>query len=166
MGELNPVFGKQKFLLFRLLKEAGTKAAAKLALQMEHTFNYERETESTQTKDGSVTSSGGMEVTLDITAVSSRDDVNKMLFDAVVNDEVLEVWEVDTGAPASGGKYKAKYARGRLNKWELPSAVDGVVEVSTSMSIDGVPVDGEVTLTDEQKLLIKAAYEFKDITAG
>lgn len=165
MTELNPVFGKQRFLLFRVLGD--TKLASKLALQTEHTWSYERETDSTATKDGNVSSSGGLEVTLEISAVSTRDDVNKMLFDAVVQDKVLEVWEVDAGAPGSSdNKFKAKYARGRLNKWELPNAVDGTVEVSTSMVIDGIPVEGEATLTEAQKLLIKAAYEFKDTTAG
>ena len=162
MAELSPVFGKQRFLLFRVLGEK--KVASKLALQTEHTWSYERETDSTATKDGNITSSGGLEVSLEISAVSTRDEVNEMLFDAVIKDKILEVWEVDAGAPTSGNKFKAKYARGRLNKWELPNAVDGTVEVSTSMSIDGVPVDGEATLTEAQQLLIKAAYEFKDTT--
>ncbi|WP_446449977.1 hypothetical protein [Tuanshanicoccus lijuaniae] len=37
-------------------------------------------------------------------------------------------------------------------------------ELDTEMAIEGIPVDGEVTLTAEQKLLIEAAYGFRDTT--
>lgn len=161
---LQPVYGKNKFLLFRLLKDAETKTAAKLALQTEHTWTYERDTDSTPTKDGNVSASGGLEVELEITALSNRDDVNTMLFTAVKDDLVVEVWEVDISAETSGGKYKAVYAQGRLNSWELPNSVDSAVELSTTMTIDGKPQEGEATLTEEQKLLIDAAYKFRDTT--
>lgn len=166
MAELKPIKGKSKILLFRLLGEKSSKKAAKLALQTEHEWSYERETDATQTKDGAIVSTGGLEVTLDISAVSSRDDVNKMLFRAVKEDLTLEVWEIDLEDNKSGNKYGAKYAQGKLNSWTLPDSVDGFEEISTTMAIDGVPVDGEATLEEDQKALIKAAYEFTDTTAG
>lgn len=159
---LKPVEGKTKFLLFRLLKEAGTKTAAKLALQTEHEWSYERDQESLKTKDGSVIQSGGMEVSLTIAAISSYNEVNEMLFRSVLEDEVLEVWEVDIAKPTSGGKYEARYARGKIGSWTLPSAVDGLEEIDTEMKIEGVPVKGEATLTEDQKLLISSAYGFRD----
>lgn len=62
MAELTPIHGKSRFLLFRLLKDAKTKTAAKLALQTEHEWSYERDVEQTKTKDGSIPSSGALEV--------------------------------------------------------------------------------------------------------
>ena len=167
--ELKPVHGKHKFLLFRLLEDATKKAAAKLALQTEHEWSYERDIEMTKTKDGSMPTSGALEVTLDITAIASYDEVNEMLFKAVTEDKTLEVWEIDTNKPTAGGKFSAVYARGKLSSWTLPNNLDSFVEVSTSFSVEGVPVTGEATLTAEQKLLIASAYDFMDttqVTAG
>lgn len=160
---LDPVHGKTRFLLFRVLSKAREGAAAKLALQTEHEWSYERDVETTATKEGALTSSGALEVSLEITAIASRDAVNEMLFDAVLKDEVLEVWEVDLATKQSNGKYKAKYARGRLSEWTIPSSVEGFVELQTTMSIDGVPQDGEVTLTEGQLLAINEVYKFRDL---
>lgn len=165
MTELKPVQGKTKFLLFRLLKDAKTKAAAKLALQTEHEFKYDRDQESKKTKDGSVIQSGAMGVTLSIKAISCYDDVNEMLFKSVEEDLMVEVWEIDIAKPnQEGTKYAAKYARGRLNSWALPSSVESLEELTTEMMIEGKPVKGEATLTEDQKLLIQAAYGFQDTT--
>lgn len=168
MAELKPVNGKSKFLLFRKLSEASKGAAKKLLLQTEHEWSFERDQESKKTKDGAVIASGGMEVSLSISAVSSYDEVNGMLYESVLKDEMLEVWEVDITQPGTEAseKFKAKYARGKLSSWTLPSSVDGLEELDTEMAIEGVPVEGEATLTEEQKLLIKGAYEFVDTTQG
>lgn len=161
---LQAVEGKTKFLLFRLLKDAKTKSATKLALQTEHEWSYERDQEAIKTKDGSVIQTGGMEVTLSIAAISSYSEVNEMLYRSVLDNSVLEVWEVDIAQPTTDGKFKAKYARGKLGSWTLPSTVDGLEEIDTEMKIEGVPVEGNATLTEEQKLLISAAYGFRDTT--
>lgn len=168
MAELKPVSGKSKFLLFRKLKDAKTGAAKKLLLQTEHEWSFERDQEQTKTKDGAVIASGGMEVSLSISAVSAYDSVNEMLFESVLKDEMLEVWEVDIASPGTvdSNKFKAKYARGKLSSWTLPSSVDGLEELDTEMAIEGVPVEGEATLTDEQKLAIEGAYAFVDTTVN
>lgn len=168
MAELKPVNGKSKFLLFRKLSEAKNGAAKKLLLQTEHEWSFERDQEQIKTKDGAVIASGGMEVSLSISAVSSYDEVNEMLYDSVRKDEMLEVWEIDVSNPGKEDpeKYMAKYARGKLASWTLPSSVEGLEELSTEMSIEGVPVEGEATLTEEQKLLIEGAYDFVDTTQG
>ena len=44
--------GKNKILMFR--KYGDTKAAAKLALQTEHKWEYSRDADTTKTKDGAV----------------------------------------------------------------------------------------------------------------
>lgn len=154
--------GKDKILLFRLLKDEKTADAAKLALQTEHNWNYSRDTNITQTKDGAVVSAGGLETKLDIDAVSTRDEINKMLKESVIKGEKLEVWEIDLAGEKQEEKYPALYAQGNLESWELPSNVEDLETFSTSMSIDGVPVEGFATLTAAQEEEI--AYAFRDTT--
>lgn len=155
-------FGKNKILMFRKLGD--TTAAAKLALQTEHKWKYERKNDSTATKDGSVVSDKGLEVTLSIEAVTSRDDVNKMLKNSVVNGEKLEVWEIDLAGEKQGEKYPALYAQGALSSWEVPDNVEDLETLSTEMTIEGKPVEGYATLTTSQVKEIN--YAFKDTTAS
>lgn len=154
--------GKEKVLMFRKLGEK--KAAARLALQTEHTLTYERSTDTTKTKDGAVVSDGGLEVKLSISAVASRDELNTMLKDSVVEGYKVECWEIDLKSKKQSGKYPALYMIGSLSTWEVPSNVEETSTISTEMTIDGKPVAGEVTLTSEQEALIQ--YTFKDIVAG
>ncbi len=155
-------FGKNKILMFRKLGD--TTAAAKLALQTEHKWKYERKNDSTATKDGSVVSDKGLEVTLSIEAVTSRDDVNKMLKKSVVDGEKLEVWEIDLAGEKQGEKYPALYAQGALSSWEVPDNVEDLETVSTEMTIEGKPVEGYATLSTSQVEEIN--YAFKDTTAS
>lgn len=155
-------FGKNKILMFRKLGD--TTAAAKLALQTEHKWKYERKNDSTATKDGSVVSDKGLEVTLSIEAVTSRDDVNKMLKKSVVDGEKLEVWEIDLAGEKQGKKYPALYAQGALSSWEVPDNVEDLETLSTEMTIEGKPVEGYATLTASQVEEIN--YAFKDTTAS
>lgn len=155
-------FGKNKILMFRKLGDKT--AAAKLALQTEHKWKYERKNDSTATKDGSVVSDKGLEVTLSIEAVTSRDDVNKMLKNSVVNGEKLEVWEIDLAGEKQGEKYPALYAQGALSSWEVPDNVEDLETVSTEMTIEGKPVEGYATLTNSQ--INEINYAFKDTTAS
>lgn len=127
-----PENGKDKVLMFRKLGD--TKAAAKLALQTEHKWEFERSSDSTPTKDGAINSDGGLETKLSIEAVSSRDSVNKLLKDSVLDGFKLEVWEIDlAGTPDSSGKLPAVYAIGSLNTWELPSNVEDLATVSAEI---------------------------------
>lgn len=155
-------FGKNKILMFRKLGDKT--AAAKLALQTEHKWKYERKNDSTATKDGSVVSDKGLEVTLSIEAVTSRDDVNKMLKKSVVDGEKLEVWEIDLAGEKQSEKYPALYAQGALSSWEVPDNVEDLETLSTEMTIEGKPVEGYATLTASQVEEIN--YAFKDTTAS
>ena len=171
--------GKDKVLMFRVLGVTPSAEAARLALQTEHSWNYSRSTDLTPTKDGAVASTGGLEVGLDIAAVSSDDAVNATLFGAVKAGSKLEVWEVDlassrlaeagdvtTGIAAGDTIYDAKYAQGYLESWAIPSVADGIEEFSTTMNIDHKPVKGVTKLSATQIVELETAFAFKAITAN
>lgn len=153
-------FGKDKILMIRKLGDNAN--AARLALQIEHKLEYSRKADSVATKDGSVTTSNGLETTLTLKAVSSRSKVDKLLEDAVINDDVLEFWEVDLKGEKQGNKYPAKYMRGTLSSWEVPANVEDLIEQEAEATIIGKPVDGYATITTEQESAIQ--YAFTDVT--
>lgn len=159
--------GKQVILLVRRLDEAATKAAAKPLFQIEHSISYERSLDTTQTKDGAVNSDGGLEVTLSLTGLASKDDENEYMKKAVKDGAIMEFWSVDLsqeGTSGNEGKYKAEYMRGKVASWEVPYNVEDLVEISTEANIDGVPQEGYATV--EASIIEKAQYVFADTTAN
>lgn len=172
-GEIKvPILGKDKILMFRKLADASKGAAARLALQTSHEIGETREIEVTQTKDGAITTAGGLETVISIEAISTRDAVNKMLHDAVVNGDVLEIWEIDFGAePVTSGvepnlvtQYPAKYGQGMLNSWTLPDDVESHETISTEFTVSGVLQEGLATISDAQAAQV--IYAFRDVTAA
>lgn len=159
---IKAIEGKKRVLFFRLLRDAETKKAAKLALQTSHEWEKSRDNDSTATKDGSKSRSGALETTLSIDALATNDEVNAMLEKSVNDGEVVEVWDVDLSEPTTENKYKAKYAQGLLNSWSTPSDVEDFVTFSTEMTIDGLPQDGEATVTEADQKSIQ--YAFRDTT--
>lgn len=153
--------GKEKILMFR--KFGDKTAAAKLALQTEHEWEYSRDADTTKTKDGAVVADGGLETKLSITAIGTKDELNEMLKKSVVDGYKVEVWEIDLSDRKSNGKYGALYAIGRLSSWKVPANVEELVEIESDMSVEGKPQAGEATLTDEQVKEIQ--YTFQDTTA-
>ena len=153
--------GKEKILMFR--KFGDKTAAAKLALQTEHEWEYSRDADATKTKDGAVVADGGLETKLSITAIGTKDELNEMLKKSVVDGYKVEVWEIDLSDKNSNGKYGALYAIGRLSSWKVPANVEELVEIESEMSVEGKPQAGEATLTDEQVKEIQ--YTFQDTTA-
>lgn len=117
--------GIDQILLYRILEEAGINPAAKLAFQTDHETSESKSSDSTPTKDGGVVSPGQLETEISATSILSKTDIMvKKLRDAMRNDKVVEVWEIDKG-----------------------SAVPGAFEVDT-LTINTAPsTAGEITIT-------------------
>lgn len=151
--------GKDKILMFRRLDQEASATGVKLSLQTLHNWEYSRSVEGIDTKDGTITSGGGLAVTLAIEAVASNDDLNKMLKQAVLDDAILEVWDVDMSTyDKSTKKAQALYAQGRLKDWNVPADVSDLSRISTNMPINGIPQAGEVTLTEAQDAEYQYAF--------
>ena len=159
-----PILGKDKILKFRRLADAKKGVAARLALQIEHTITYEANADSKMTKDGPINYSGGVNTTIEMSAVSTRDEVNTMLRQSVLKQELLEVWEIDLGAePNEKGEYPAKYGRGLLSEWEDPANVEEAVQFTTSFNVDGELQDGYVSVPDEEIQEVQYVFRNTDI---
>ena len=161
-----PIFGKEKILKFRRYEDAATKKAAKLALQIEHTITYDTNADRQMTKDGPINYDGGLTTSIEISAISTRDEVNEMLRQSVLKRELLEVWEIDLGNKTTDNKYKAKYGRGRLTEWEDPANVEEAAQFTTTFNVDGELQDGEVTLTADEIATIQYAFQDTEIESG
>ncbi|MBW9292230.1 phage major tail protein, TP901-1 family [Enterococcus faecalis] len=159
MGEV--MQGKDRILLVRRLDEAATKKAMKPLFQIEHEWEFSRESSGTQTKDGVANAVSGLEVTLSLSGLASRDDENLYMKDAVEDGILMEFWDVDLkGEKNAEGKYPAIYAQGYVNSWSLPANIEELVEIETEASINGKPQDGFATV--EADIIAEAQYAFQD----
>lgn len=157
--------GKNKILLFRNLKNTAEEAA-KLSFQTGHSFSLSRDGEAIATKDGSIVKLGELEGEVSsIEAVQAKDDpVAKMLLDAVIDGDKLEVWEVTVDEDLKEGEtYPAIYAQGYLTTWETESPVEDEASYSGDFLVELAPQFGMATLTAEQQEAVQ--YAFRDTTA-
>ncbi|MCD8208546.1 MAG: phage major tail protein, TP901-1 family [Bacteroidales bacterium] len=158
------VAGKKIVYLYRILEEAADNEATQIAFVTDNERSKSKDADSTTTKDGTVRTPGATEVEITTTSlVKKADEVVPKLEDAMDNDKLLELWEVNLEEPGEGedeGKYKAKYFQGYLTEMSLASSSEDNATYDMSFGINGEGVDGYATVTDEQ--LDTALYVFQD----
>lgn len=163
--------GKNLILFFRERAKHATDDGAKLRFQTEHSISEEKESESTMTKDGMMTSISDGEVSADVSSLAYIDDTEtittwKALRDAFQRNALMEMWEVDiTNVSADALDVNPTYYQGYFTSFELSAPADGQVELSYTFVANGRGVEGTDTLTPEQLTAVQStAYEYEKIT--
>ncbi|VTS49124.1 major tail protein [Streptococcus dysgalactiae subsp. equisimilis] len=159
--------GIHAILLFRLLKEASSEKAAKLAFQTEHEVGKSRDVDGQKTKDGIIQSVGALEYDFKATSILAKGDkLAAKLEEAMEKGELVEIWDIDSEKPDEdqSGKYPATYYQGYISSFSAKKNAEENIEIEMEFAINGVGQKGFATLTEEQKAAVQ--YKFKDTTAG
>lgn len=160
------VQGKQLIYLFRIQSKASQQAATVLAFQTEGERTTSKDADSTATKDGSIRTPGVAEIEVSTTSIMAKGDTTvNDLENAMLNDELVECWELnraEPGASENEGKYKAKYYQGYITEVSYSASAEDMIEVSMTFGANGNGKDGYATLSAEQEEA--ADYAFKDTT--
>ena len=158
------VQGKRIVYLYRILEDAATNNATAIAFTTENGRTKSKDADSTATKDGSIRTPGVAEVEITATSLLAKGDTMLTdLEDALDNDKIVEIWEVnleEEGTSGDVGKYKAKYFQGYLTEMEITSNAEDYTEVSLTFGINGNGADGYATVSEEQQEI--ATYVFAD----
>ena len=156
------VQGKDIVYLFRILSEAATNNATIMAFTTENERTKSKDADSVATKDGSIHVPGATEIEITATAILSvGDELAGKLEDAMDNDELMEIWEVNLAEKgATDGKFKGRYFQGYLTEFSFSSSAEDHAEYSTTFALNGVGVKGDVTVSAEQQEI--ASYVFAD----
>ena len=161
--------GKDYLSFFRRYADRTKNDAAAIRFMTEVTVKLEKETDSTSTVDGNVSSVSDGDNTLDVKSIAYRTkdtdvvEMWKQMREWFLNEEVVEVWNVDikSGKKNSGSQkteYLVDYFQGKFTEFEMKSAADGKVELSYSYAIDGRGIwNHKDALSEEQELAVKAA---------
>lgn len=159
------VAGKRIVYLYRIAKDAATKAAWQIAFATENGRTKSKDADATATKDGSIRTPGTAETEITATSILSKGDTNiDALEDAMDSDELIEIWEANLDEPASTGqnKFKGMYFQGYITEFEKTTNAEDNAEISLTFGVNGSGARGEVTVTAEQQE--QAAYVFTDTT--
>ena len=161
--------GKDYLSFFRRYADRTKNDAAAIRFMTEVTVKLEKETDSTSTVDGNVSSVSDGDNTLDVKSIAYRTkdagviEMWKQMREWFLNEEVVEVWNVDIksgkkNSSSSKTEYLVDYFQGKFTEFEMKSAADGKVELSYSYAIDGRGVwNHKDALTEDQELAVKAA---------
>ena len=154
--------GIKVVLLWRLLKDASTKKAVKLAFQEKHSVEASIDGgDVKKTKDGAIITTGTIEEEIPFeSTMGSGDAIAEMLIQAFYDQEMLELWEVDLNEKGENGKYKAEYRRGRLTDITKNAEAEDTVMLEGTFKTEGIRQKGEVELTAEQEEIVQ--YAFRD----
>lgn len=161
--------GKDYLSFFRRYADRSKKDAAAIRFMTEVSVKLEKETDSTSTVDGKVSSVSDGDNTLDVKSIAYRTEdpevveMWKQMREWFLNEEVVEIWNVDIKSGKENSdthktEYLVDYFQGKFTEFEMTSAADGKVELSYSYAIDGRGIwNHKDALTDEQQLAVKAA---------
>ena len=154
--------------LYRLLEEAGTTPAWKIAYQTENELTETRDADSTVTKDGPIRVPGGLETEGSGTSILAKNDPYvKKLREALRKGKKVEFWEIDKSSEGEGedeGKFEAMYYQGYITEYSKTAGAEDLVEVSLSFGMEGEGQDGYATLTDDQAEVVQ--YAFRDTSVA
>ena len=157
------VHGKKIVYLFRVKSEAATSNGVALAFTTENSISMSKDADTTATKDGMIRTPGEAEIEISATTILAKgDEMYAKLKAAMLNDEVIEIWEANLDEPADEGdnKFKGTYYQGYLTEFEKSSSAEDFVECSTTFAVNGTGADGNVTVSAEQQEV--ANYVFTD----
>ena len=162
------VAGKKIVYLFRILKNAASKAATAMAFTTENERSKSKDSDSVATKDGAIVIPGEVETEISATAILAKgDDLAEQLEDAMDNNDLIEIWEANLEEPVgSDGKFKGRYFQGYLTEFTLSSSAEDHAEYETTFAINGAGVKGEVTVSAEQQEIAKYAFKDTQATTG
>ena len=154
--------GAEQVVFGRLLSKAAELDGARISLQTTLDYTWERDSDSTETKDGSMTRSGAAEIEMDVEFLSSDDPLIKVFKEAITKNEVIELWRVNFNQEGtSAGSHPAEYMRGYVTSFEENADADDFGTAKAEVSITGTPKDGSVTV--DNAVASGIDYAFRDL---
>lgn len=162
--DIATIKAKKIIYLYRIMSKEKDHDATAIAFTTENERTKSKDADTTATKDGTVRTPGTAEVEITASSLLKKgDQFIDELEDALDNDQMMEIWEVnleEEGTDGNEGKYKSKYFQGFLTELDQTSSAEDNVEISLTFGINGNGVSGYATVSEEQKEI--AAYVFRD----
>lgn len=145
----------------RLLENAAKERGQLIPYQTSLDFDPQRDTDTTQTKQGGVPTTSSLETDLEIEFVHNISKVSDDLMTSLLKNKDIEVWIVYRKRRDAQGKYFAWYMRGIVSEDENENDPDDNSTRDVTFTIKGEPQRGWLTLPDEAEE--ELSYVFQGI---
>lgn len=160
---MEAVKGTSLVYLYRVYSEQRTADGVRIALTTEDEISISKDADATPTKDGSVRGSGVAEIEKTCSSLmGATDPMIDKLKNAMLNDQLIEIWEANLDKPVGTGtnKFSGTYYQGYLSDLSVSSPADGNVTIDMTFGINGKGATGDVTVPTSQQ--DSDLYEFVD----
>lgn len=156
------VQGKRIVYLYRINKQEATDNGVNLAFVTEDSRSMSVDSDTTETKDGSIVTPGSLEHEHEVTSLLKKgDDMINDLEDACAERKLMDIWEANLEeAGATSGTYKGKYFQGYITEFEKTSNAEDMVEINMTFALSGAGEKGDVTVSD--RAIADTSYTFRD----
>lgn len=150
--------GKDVFLFVRRLKDAKTEAGKLIPYQTSLSFDPSRDSDTTQTKSGVVTTSSAIETDLEVEFVNNTSAIADALYDHFFTNEVLECWVVYTNRSNEKGEFLSFYMRGTISEDSSDNDPDDNSTRDVTFAVQGTPKRGWTKLPDSAMEQLEYVY--------
>ena len=161
MAKAQVLQGMDTLAYVRLLKNAAKEEGQLIPYQTSLSFDPQRDSDTTQTKDGAVGTSSSLETEIEVEFVNNISKISDDLYDALIQNEKVEIWIVNIARKNSEGKVFAWYAQGSVTEDSNDNDPDDNSTLYVTFSVDCVPQRGWLELPEQAKE--ELAYVFRGI---
>lgn len=151
---LAKVKGKDIVTYMRLFSERKTAAASLIPYQTGMSFGVSRDSDSTSTKDGKLSTQGDLETDFSVDFVNNTSEIADKALNAAISGERIEAWKVNRGRRNATGQAEIWYVQGTISEDSGDNDSDSDATRSLTIAVDGEPKHGWAKLSDEQEELI------------
>ena len=155
--------GKNLVVFVRRLADANNKRGMPIPYQTSLDYEPQRDSKTDATKDGYVNKQSPLQVDLKFEFVNNWSEIADLLQMSLFDGDELEFWIVNYQRRNDKGQCFAHYMRGTVSEDDTDGDPDDVSNRKTTISINGEPVWGWTTLSDEEEQMI--AYMFYGVGA-
>lgn len=150
--------GKDVYLFVRRLKDAKTDPGKLIPYQTSLSFDPSRDSDTTQTKSGVVTTSAAIETDLEVEFVNNTSAIADALYDYFFANELLELWVVFIDRFNEEGKVKSFYMRGTISEDSSDNDPDDNSTRDVTFAIQGTPKGGWSKLPESAMEQLEYVY--------
>lgn len=158
-SEIQVLQGMDTLAYVRLLENEKTERGQLIPYQTSLSFEPQRDTDTTKTKSGTVSTTSALETDLEVEFVNNISKVSDDLYESLFKNKKIEVWVVYRKRKNSQGQYYAWYMRGIVSDDSNDNDPDDNSTRDVTFTIDGEPQRGWLTLPDEAEE--ELAYVFR-----
>lgn len=145
----------------RLLENAVKERGQLIPYQTSLDFDPQRDTDTTQTKQGGVPTTSSLETDLEVEFINNISKVSDDLMTSLLKNKDIEVWIVYRKRRNAQGQYYAWYMRGIVSEDENENDPDDNSTRDVTFTIKGEPQRGWLTLPDDAEE--ELSYVFQGI---